>query len=170
MSREAIIEAVIEALSDEEITQGEASDIMLEVTTAIVNSPGIWRLKGDRFDWESVFNYGVNPETIPGDTKTHQGRINPKDIVIIFHSYEGVNDQEDWIAIGKLLDGRFFCIRAGCDYTGWGRQERGSSQVASSYEDIITYGLSDDERATLGINLKKTDLSFLTPKDTGDEE
>ena len=34
---------------------------------------------------------------------------------------EGCNDESNWLVAGKLWDGRWFCLSAGCDYTtGWG--------------------------------------------------
>ena len=33
---------------------------------------------------------------------------------------EGMNDQDDWLALFELRDGRFGFVWAGCDYTGWG--------------------------------------------------
>lgn len=37
----------------------------------------------------------------------------------IFGIVEGENDEDDWVVCGRLRDGRYFALAAGCDYTGW---------------------------------------------------
>jgi len=38
----------------------------------------------------------------------------------VFGLSEGENDTTNWLVYGRLNDGRYFFITAGCDYTGWG--------------------------------------------------
>lgn len=52
---------------------------------------------------------------------------------------------------GRLADGRWFSLRAGCDYTGWDCQSGGHANVASSRETLIRMGLDDTERKELGL-------------------
>jgi hypothetical protein len=42
------------------------------------------------------------------------------DIAETIGTAEGENDGPDWVWIGRLTDGRFAGLSAGCDYTGWG--------------------------------------------------
>lgn len=37
----------------------------------------------------------------------------------VFSSFDGAHDGPDWRVLGQLRDGRYFYLRAGCDYTGW---------------------------------------------------
>lgn len=57
-------------------------------------------------DWVEVFNW------------SDQG-FKPEDVVYIVKAIEGENDGADWEMVGRLKDGRWFYIHAGCDYTGW---------------------------------------------------
>lgn len=41
------------------------------------------------------------------------------DVVETIAVREGENDGRNWICVGKLNDGRWFSLDAGCDYTGW---------------------------------------------------
>jgi hypothetical protein len=71
-------------------------------------------------DWESVFEYARPPEVIVGAEHVDQSpfkRINVKEIIGLAL---GENDGPDWLLVGRLKDGRFAFIKAGCDYTGWG--------------------------------------------------
>lgn len=42
-----------------------------------------------------------------------------EDVKEVFGSREGENEGENWKIAGRLKDGRFFYLEAGCDYTGW---------------------------------------------------
>lgn len=81
--------------------------------------------------------------------------LNERDVKRIIGMVDGMNDEESWVGVFELHDGRFVSISAGCDYTGWGCQEGGSSQVAASEEEIIRFGLTDEERERLGITLSE---------------
>ena len=56
--------------------------------------------------WKEVFKYASG--------------FSQEDVCHILASDEGHNDGPDWVMAGMLCDGRYFVIRAGCDYTGWG--------------------------------------------------
>ena len=43
-----------------------------------------------------------------------------EDVRSVLAASEGQNDGDDWVACGELWDGRWFDLRAWCDYTGWG--------------------------------------------------
>jgi hypothetical protein len=42
-----------------------------------------------------------------------------RDVARVVAQQDGENDGPDWVCVGELRDGRFFALRAGCDYTGW---------------------------------------------------
>lgn len=83
------------------------------------------RLKAeDKYsDWDEVFKYS-SPKPIDtravlfDDCSNAPFRIN--DVVRVIASVNGTNDGPDWVMVGQLQDGRYFKIRAGCDFTGWG--------------------------------------------------
>lgn len=76
-----------------------------------------------------------------------------EDVAEIIAIDDGENDQENWLGVFKLHDGRFATIDAGCDYTGWGCREWGSAEVAGSLEEIIRLGLSNEQRTRLNLPL-----------------
>jgi len=72
------------------------------------------------YDWEEVFKYGANPEiACPGMT-VDQSSFTLDDVARCYGHVQGDNDGPTCTAYGKLKDGRYFFISAGCDYTGWG--------------------------------------------------
>ena len=70
------------------------------------------------YDWPNVFAYGGKP--FKAGTEEVDKSFDLEDVAKIEGSVEGENDGDDWIAWGQLKDGRWFCVNAGCDYTGWG--------------------------------------------------
>lgn len=77
--------------------------------------------------WEALhgsFNWDRDEEDKP----------HPVDQVdLVFASSEGERDEEDWLAVLRLIDGRWCVLRAGCDYTGWDCQAGGDV----SYFDTV---------------------------------
>lgn len=78
------------------------------------------------YDWRYVFAYANGrmdkPEAI-GGVVSYTGDLSPfdrEDVEELYGLVDGDNNVANWVAVGKLKDGRFFSIRAGCDYTGWG--------------------------------------------------
>lgn len=101
------------------------------------------------YDWEEVFKY-ADPAWVEGASKTGKGgTFEREDVEEILASEVGENDGDEWLMVGRLKDGRWFSIHAGCDYTGWGCQEGGASYVAETKEAILAYGLTLDERVRL---------------------
>jgi len=74
----------------------------------------------DTYDWQEVFKYAKGLSTIAGDAECSTVPFDREDVESLYALEEGQNDEADWLALGKLKDGRFFFARAGCDYTGWG--------------------------------------------------
>ena len=83
----------------------------------------------DNYDWGEVFKYAEpheceilhkhGPESVLGSDACVSG-FSREDVVEILAIDDGDNDGPDWVGVFRLQDGRFACIRAGCDYTGWG--------------------------------------------------
>lgn len=64
----------------------------------------------------------------------------------VFAMRTGENDGQDWLVAGTLEDGRYFFVSAGCDYTGWQCRSGGQATVATSLEELVKYGLTDEAR------------------------
>lgn len=73
------------------------------------------------YGWEETFtHYKGNPTAAPPDNPINTSAYSREDVAEVIACQDGDNDGPDWVAIGRLKDGRYFTIRAGCDYTGWG--------------------------------------------------
>lgn len=112
------------------------------------------------YDWAEVFGEGdggnctpIVPNLLPTDNVTGGGTFSRENVVEIAGMVEGENDGDDWVVYGLLKDGRWFVARGGCDYTGWDCQASNSGDVASSKEDIIRFGLTENERDRFGVAL-----------------
>jgi hypothetical protein len=87
------------------------------------------------YDWERAFEYAgteerdedseawgrygcPNIDAVIGDNVSMDEFVR-EDVVEIYGIEEGENDGPSWIVYGRLKDGRFFSLTAGCDYTGW---------------------------------------------------
>src|SRR6185369_14517011 len=113
----------------------------------------------DDYNWEHIFEGGER-YTCPVHVRTRQvlpfgdsgcyARADVKSIVAID---DGENDERDWVGVFLMVDGKYLVVRAGCDYTGWGCQESGNSDVADTLEDAIALGLTHDERTRLADQL-----------------
>jgi hypothetical protein len=99
-------------------------------------------------NWEYVFAYADKPELVPG-SNCDTSRFTRDDVSEIIALADGENDGDNWLIVVKLKDGRVGFVSAGCDYTGWGCQESGSSKVANTLEQMAILGLSQDDRAKL---------------------
>lgn len=116
-------------------------------------------------DWEQAFAYasGVSvsgdsatPEVACPGLTTSTDPFTREDVAILLGVADGDNDGPDWICFGKLHDGRYFSLAAGCDYTGWDCVANGRSAVADTEDQILHFGLTDEERQRMHIEL----LSF----------
>ena len=115
----------------------------------------------DSYDWKEVFAYAsgvpsygssATPGAV-GEAPPSTEPFNIDDVEEVLHAVEGENDGPSWVIVVRLKDGRFGSINASCDYTGWDCQAGGASSVASSYEQIIRFGIGDSDRSRLGIEL-----------------
>ncbi len=82
------------------------------------------QLKSDYSDWPYVFNYangtGAKPAAAAPGMEVPLDCFDRGDVALIEAAVEGENAGPPWVMWGQLNDGRWFAIKAGCDYTGWG--------------------------------------------------
>lgn len=95
------------------------------------------------YDWKEAFTYA------------HGYSIS--DVEEIIAMAEGENDGADWIIFGKLKDGRWFTLSAGCDYTGWDCQAGGSGEAWATENDAIRHGMTRGMRERFNL-LQPEDL------------
>ena len=113
------------------------------------------------YDWTEVFKYAASEYC--GPVLNYNGNASGfcfEDVGMVLDACDGENDGANWVGLFLLKDGRFASIRAGCDYTGWGCQKSGSSNVADTFDRMWLYGLDDDERD----RLKDAYKTYLTIK------
>ena len=115
-------------------------------------------MKGD-YDWrnawayaghrESTSEYLITPEpqVMAVDEDTSTNTFGLEDLDHLIGADWGINDERDWVCAGRLKDGRWFFLSAGCDYTGWG----GSATVVASRTQLLTMGMRKEEAARMGL-------------------
>lgn len=82
-------------------------------------------LEGD--DWKEAFGYAGESEAygggVPSEAVAGMGVSTAPfarvDVAEVLATAEGENDGPNWLCVGRLNDGRWFALNAGCDYTGW---------------------------------------------------
>lgn len=72
------------------------------------------------YDWREAFKYAVTPAPLIGDLVVTRNGFAREDVVEILYRADGQNEEEEWVGVFRLRDGRFAVLRAGCDYSGWG--------------------------------------------------
>ena len=99
------------------------------------------------YDWREAFSYAKGFGT--------------DDVSEIIDYKQGENDGLNWIMYGRLKDGRYFALSAGCDYTGWDCQAGGDSEIKATLPELLRFGMGDDERDRYGIvlDVPRSDLS-----------
>lgn len=114
----------------------------------------------EHWDWKEVLGYAGKDGTqqggqpAPGAVGESPPSTEPfgmDDVEEVLAADEGENDGPSWMVALRLKDGRFAYIEAGCDYTGWDCQAGGSASVASSLEQLVRFGLTDEARKRLGL-------------------
>ena len=74
----------------------------------------------DGYDWEKAFDEAVKViEPAPPTSQVSLGPYTRDDVVHVVAMVDGENDGDEWIGVFQLADGRWICVEAGCDYTGW---------------------------------------------------
>jgi hypothetical protein len=112
------------------------------------------------YNWEHIFGDDRDEKYSEGysapthvRTKEQHREYHRSDVAHIIAIEDGENDGDDWLGVFEMTDGKFLVIRAGCDYTGWGCREGGSSDLADTLEDAIAFGLTVGERDRLAAQL-----------------
>jgi hypothetical protein len=99
----------------------------------------------DDYDWREAFKYAANPSRCEG-AACEVGGFEIGDVAEVLALVEGENDGASWETLVKLTDGRFGYLTAGCDYTGWGCQESGSSWVSDDLGNLWRFGVTEEAR------------------------
>ncbi len=116
-------------------------------------------LDADDYDWKEAFALAGEPggenspqlqPCAPG-IEVSSEPFARADVEYIEAYEEGENDGPDWICLGRVKDGRWFFLRAGCDYTGWDCRSGGLVDLAPDRETLIRYGITNRELARLGL-------------------
>lgn len=111
----------------------------------------------DDYDWKCAFGeecISIKPRSCVPNAKVRLDGINREAVAKILAMEEGENEGQNWIGVFRLKDGRYITVNSGCDYTGWDCQASGDIMVAATLEDAVRYGLDDEERERLGVQLK----------------
>jgi hypothetical protein len=111
-------------------------------------------------NWREAFEFGREPEVVLGG-HCSADPVLIDDVALILHAQEGTPDEESWLAVVRLRDGRCAFVDAWCDMTGWDCQAGGHVTVASEFETLRRFGIGERERIRLGIPL---------PEDAADEQ
>lgn len=119
-------------------------------------------LDADSYDWRMAFqccgpaeddDYAHNSPDVrrahPQDTTTSLAPFARADVEKVEAYSEGEHDGADWLCVGRLKDGRWFLLSAGCDYTGWDCQSGGQATVAPSFDTLLHSGITDEQRRRL---------------------
>lgn len=107
------------------------------------------------YDWEEVFGEGSGGNCTQEVDSLDGTNIEPvlrKNVTEVLASVNGENDQDSWICIVKLSDGRFACLEGSCDYTGWDCHAGNTITVASSVETLLSTGVTPEWCRRLGIS------------------
>jgi hypothetical protein len=107
-------------------------------------------------DWEEVFGFeGHGPRTSNRVKECRPGSgidtmpFERYDIDEIIASAEGERDEQEWICVCKLVDGRFAVAYGYCGYSGWDFDAHNHIKVAATLNELVTFGLSDHQRRRL---------------------
>ena len=113
-------------------------------------------------DWREAFGYAGEPDPEAGGRCAvervlgaccSEDLFGRDDVKRVFAACEGANDDDSWIAVVQLRDGRYAAVIAWCDYTGWDCQAGGKAWVGDSLEQIVRMGLTPQERDRTGLPL-----------------
>ncbi len=96
----------------------------------------------DDYDWQNALAYAP---------------FGIADIAEVIHITEGENDGPSWVGVFRLNDGRFGCVDAGCDYTGWDCQADGEGFINESLDNLIRFNLTSASRRRLNLELPDLD-------------
>lgn len=109
-------------------------------------------------DWAEVFgeeSSGGNTSNVvepcvPG-SNIMTDTVLRKDVSKIIAAVDGENEEDEWIGVFLLKDGRYLVASGSCDYTGWDCQARNLLVVAETLKEAIMFGLSESQAGRLGL-------------------
>lgn len=119
------------------------------------------------YDWQEAFEVCSPPEPLI-EEKVDCSVFTVQDVSEIIAIDEGENDEQDWIGLFRLKDGRYIFISAGCDFTGWDCQAGGNSMVSKNLRELFRLGISDGEKSRLELTEKDIDELLSSSLQTGD--
>ena len=110
------------------------------------------------YDWHEVFGFAGEGEANAFSTPTpclgancNADTFTREDVAALFHIHVGEHDGAEWMIIGKLNDNRYFCIVAGCCYTGWDCNSSGSAWVSDDLDNLYQFGTTNSVRDAFGL-------------------
>lgn len=77
---------------------------------------------GEVCDYKDTYSTDGSPSVAPakhGDLSVPTSPFNRRCVNVVHALSEGERDGASWLCVGSLYDGRFFALKAGCDFTGW---------------------------------------------------
>lgn len=89
------------------------------------------------YDW-----YGYGP--------LEAADVRLEDVGEFVHWHEGINEQENWMGVLRMKDGRWCYIESWCDYTGFDCQGGGEAFYASSEDELVRNCLTAEARHAFG--------------------
>lgn len=106
------------------------------------------------YDWEEVFGEGSGgncDQTVEAVDGTPCDPCPRADVAEIIAAVNGENDEDEWVGVFRMKDGRFLSAVAACDYTGWDCQAANDLTVAASLEALIQMALTPEQCKRLGL-------------------
>lgn len=85
-------------------------------------------------DWREVWKY-ASPASNP-ITREVIPSITMDDVEEIIAASNGERDEDHWIGVFRLKDGKWVFLSAGCDTTGWDCQAGGSAEWCATLEEL----------------------------------
>lgn len=125
----------------------------LEDTSNAVVEASLYDIQ-NHYDWEEAFGEGSGGNTdqeVESHDGTDRSRVLRADVARVIASVNGENDEDSWIAVCKMKDGRYACIEGSCDYTGWDCQAGNCITVAKSLASLIQHGMTAEWCRRLGL-------------------
>lgn len=122
------------------------------------------------YDWKSALNeavggcYHYDYESSPDDpykdlnAPAKEFAQNMKRVIACV---KGERDEDDWLALIEMQDGRVAWLRAGCDYTGWDCRASGSVEYNSSIDYFLgPLGLTKRDRERMAESITAAGLKY----------
>lgn len=116
------------------------------------------------YDWSAAFEFtgwsgkgrtngnasGRAPTwCVADDRKDPIEPFGPEEVAEVIAHSPGEHDAQNWLLVGRLDNGLYFFLDAGCDYTGWDCQSSGTATVSTSLDTLVAFALDDEQRDRL---------------------